>query len=120
VQHFLLSRAAKTLSLAQVFRMTDGEAETTFKNLRWADTNGAPVCPACGSLDAYEAQVGRHGVEELLNVVADPNDKRVPEIARACLSAFGAQLRRIKEQILEFDRLIKAWHPIQRDEHEAR
>src|ERR1700681_3649180 len=25
---------------------------------------------------------GRHGVEELLNVVADPNDKRVPEIAR--------------------------------------
>ena len=56
------------------------------------------------------APVGRHGVEELLNVVADPNDKRVPEIARACLSAFGAQLRRIKEQVLEFDRLIRAWH----------
>ncbi len=44
------------------------------------------------------------------HVVADPNDKRVPEIARACLSAFGAQLCRIKEQILEFDRLIRAWH----------
>ena len=56
------------------------------------------------------APVGRHGVEELLNVVADPSDKRVPEIARACLSAFGAQLCRIKEQILEFDRLIRAWH----------
>src|SRR6187401_2841694 len=56
------------------------------------------------------APVGRHGVEELLNVVADPNDKRVPEIARACLSAFGAQLRMIKEQILEFDRLITGWH----------
>src|SRR3981189_2788507 len=55
-QHFLLSRTAKTLSLAQVFRMTDGEAETTFKNLRWADTNGAPVCPICGSLEAYEAR----------------------------------------------------------------
>src|ERR1700736_5717520 len=55
-QHFLLTRAAKTLSLAQVFRMTDGEAETTFKNLRWADTDGAPVCPFCGSLDAYEAR----------------------------------------------------------------
>jgi len=27
-QHSLLSKAAKTLSLAQVFRMTDGEAET--------------------------------------------------------------------------------------------
>ena len=56
------------------------------------------------------APVGRHGVEELLNVVADPNDKRVPEIARACLMAFGAQLRRLKEQILEFDRMIRAWH----------
>jgi transposase len=56
------------------------------------------------------APVGRRGVEELLTVVADPNDNRVPEIARACLAAFGAQLRRIKEQILEFDRLITAWH----------
>ena len=56
------------------------------------------------------APVGRRGVEELLAVVADPNDKRVPEIARACLSAFGAQLCSIKEQVLEFDRLITAWH----------
>src|SRR5436190_18961751 len=31
---------------------------------------------------------GRHGVVELFIVLADPNDKRVPEIARACLSAF--------------------------------
>src|SRR5450759_2629833 len=53
------------------------------------------------------APVGRHGVEELLNVVADPSDRRVPEIARACLLAFGAQRRRIKEQVLEFDRLIR-------------
>ena len=56
------------------------------------------------------APVGRKGVEELLTVVADPNDRRVPEIARACLAALGAQLRRMKEQILEFDRLIRAWH----------
>src|SRR6202453_35716 len=56
------------------------------------------------------APVGRHGVEELLTVVADPNNRRVPEMARACLSALGAQLRRMKEQILEFDRLIRAWH----------
>ena len=26
-------------------RMTDAEAETAFKMIRWADTNGAPVCP---------------------------------------------------------------------------
>ena len=56
------------------------------------------------------APVGRRGVTELLHVVADPSDKRVPEIARACLAALGTQLLRLKEQILEFDRMILAWH----------
>ena len=56
------------------------------------------------------APVGRNGVEELLGVVADPSDKRVPEVARACLAALGAQLRMLKTQILEFDRMIRAWH----------
>ena len=56
------------------------------------------------------APVGRKGVDELLDVVADPSDKRVPEIARACLTALGTQLRRLKEQILEFDRMIRTWH----------
>ena len=56
------------------------------------------------------APVGRNGVEELLNVVADPSDKRLPEVARACLTALGAQLRMLKAQILEFDRMIRAWH----------
>jgi transposase-like protein len=55
-QHFLLSKAAKTLSLASVFRMSDGEAERTFKAVRWPDTQGEPVCPHCGGLDAYEAR----------------------------------------------------------------
>ena len=48
-QHFLLSKAAKTLSLAQVFRMPDSKAEETFRLVRWADTKGAPVCPHCGA-----------------------------------------------------------------------
>jgi hypothetical protein len=52
------------------------------------------------------APVGRKGVTELLRVVADPNDKRVPEVARACLAALGTQLLALKEQILEFDRMI--------------
>jgi transposase len=56
------------------------------------------------------APVGRNGVETLLNVVADPADKRVPDIARACLAALGAQLWKLKEQILQFDRMITAWH----------
>ena len=56
------------------------------------------------------APLGRLGVEALLGVVADPQDKRVPEVARACLVALGAQLRVLKKQILEFDRMINAWH----------
>ena len=55
-QHFLLSKAAKTLSLAQVFRMSDSKAEETFRLVRWADTKGAPVCPHCGGVDAYECR----------------------------------------------------------------
>jgi transposase len=56
------------------------------------------------------APVGRHGVEQLLSVVADANDKRLPEIARTCVAALGAQLQMLKAQILQFDRLIRAWH----------
>jgi transposase len=56
------------------------------------------------------APVGRHGVDQLLDVVADANDKRLPEIARACIAALGAQLRMLKERILEFDRMIRTWH----------
>ena len=56
------------------------------------------------------APVGRKGVEELLRVIADPADKRIPEIARACLAALGTQLQRLKEQLVEFDRMIMAWH----------
>jgi transposase len=56
------------------------------------------------------APVGRNGVEQLLGVVADPSDKRLPEVARACVAALGAQLRMLKTQILQFDRMIMAWH----------
>jgi len=56
------------------------------------------------------APLGRLGVEALLGVVADPKDQRVPEVARVCLAALGAQLHVLKKQILEFDRMINAWH----------
>ena len=56
------------------------------------------------------APVGRNGVEQLLGIAADANDKRLPEVARACVTALGAQLQRLKAQILEFDRMIRAWH----------
>ena len=56
------------------------------------------------------APVGHNGVEDLLNIVADCGDKRLPDVARACIAALGAQLRMLKARILEFDRLIVAWH----------
>jgi transposase len=56
------------------------------------------------------APVGRNGVQELLNVVTDSSDQRVPDVARACLAALGAQLGTLKAQILSFDRQIMAWH----------
>jgi transposase len=56
------------------------------------------------------APLGRLGVEELLGVVSNPKDERVPDVARACLAALGSQLRVLKTQILEFDRMINAWH----------
>src|ERR1700730_13798268 len=55
-QHFLLSAAAKSLSLASVFTMTDADAEMTFRCIRWADTNGEPVCSHCGGVDAYDCR----------------------------------------------------------------
>lgn len=52
-QHFLLSTAARTLSLAKVARMSDDEARDAFRQIRWAATEGAPVCPSCGCLAVY-------------------------------------------------------------------
>jgi transposase len=56
------------------------------------------------------ARVGRNGVADLLDIVANPSDGRLPEVARACLAALGVQLRMLKTLILDFDRRIMAWH----------
>jgi len=39
-QHFLLSSAARTLSLAKVARMSDEEAFDAFRMIRWSDNEG--------------------------------------------------------------------------------
>jgi ribosomal protein L37AE/L43A len=52
-QHFLLTAAARSLSLAQVARMTDEEARAKFAELRWSENNGEPFCPKCGCLTVY-------------------------------------------------------------------
>lgn len=51
-QHFLLSAAARTLSLKTIYREGEEAAYRRFRRLRWPETNGAPICPACGCLEA--------------------------------------------------------------------
>jgi transposase-like protein len=55
-QHFLLSAKARTLSVGAVARMTDDAVETMFKAIRWAEHDGKPHCPHCGSPTVYEAR----------------------------------------------------------------
>ncbi|KPH74597.1 IS1595 family transposase [Bosea vaviloviae] len=52
-QHFLLSAAARTLSLVTVARMSDDEAHSAFRQIRWCDTGGEPVCPRCNCGAVY-------------------------------------------------------------------
>lgn len=52
-QHFLKTPAAKSLKLATVLRMTDDQARAVFQKIRWAETDGAPVCPVCGCVESY-------------------------------------------------------------------
>lgn len=53
-QHFLLSAAASTLSLKTIYAEGEDAAYRRFCALRWPETGGAPVCPRCGGLKAYE------------------------------------------------------------------
>jgi transposase-like protein len=53
VQHFLLSAEARTLSLAKVMRLSEGEAFEAFKKIRWIATEGQPVCPRCNCAAVY-------------------------------------------------------------------
>jgi transposase-like protein len=55
-QHFLLSAKARTLGIAAVTRMTDAQAEKAFADIRWAETDGEPVCPHCGCGTCYDAR----------------------------------------------------------------
>ena len=57
--HFLLTARARSLSLVAVARMTEGEAFATFQAIRWAATDGEPVCPVCGCVACYTYQTRR-------------------------------------------------------------
>ena len=43
----------KDLSLAKVSRMSEDEARDCFRQIRWAETEGKPVCPNCACAAVY-------------------------------------------------------------------
>lgn len=49
-QHFLLSAKARTLSVRQVFELTEQQAFETFKEVRWGKGDNV-ACPLCGVLN---------------------------------------------------------------------
>lgn len=50
-QHFLLSAAARTLSLRSIYQAGEEAAYAKFCEMRWTD--GEPVCPDCGCCEVY-------------------------------------------------------------------
>lgn len=55
-QHFLLSKAAKTLNLIEIFRMSDEAIEKLFAQFRWPETGGEASCVHCGSVSVYDCR----------------------------------------------------------------
>ncbi len=51
--HFLNTPAARSLSIAQVLRLSDEEAFATFQRVRFSLNGGEPFCPNCGCVKVY-------------------------------------------------------------------
>lgn len=58
-QHFLLSAAARTLSLKDIYKGGEEKAYDAFRKLRWHQTNGEAVCPRCGCTETYDIATRR-------------------------------------------------------------
>ena len=58
-QHFLLSTAARTLSLKAIYKAGEDAAHDTFCKMRWPETDGEAVCPVCGCCETYKITTRR-------------------------------------------------------------
>ena len=56
------------------------------------------------------ARVGLPQVGELLAVIADPGDDRIPPLARTCLEGLARQLLSLEREISAAEQRIHAWH----------
>ena len=57
--HFLLTAKARSISLREVYCAGEEAAWNLFKEMRWPETNGTPVCPKCGCTESYEIATRR-------------------------------------------------------------
>jgi len=53
------------------------------------------------------AAVGRNGLAQLIAIIGDHDDDRVPDVARTSLALLVSQLNLVNEQILEMDRRVR-------------
>ena len=56
------------------------------------------------------APQNRTGVTQLITLVQDPDDRRLPDLARTALAVFVATLETLRDRIAELDRELLQWH----------
>lgn len=56
------------------------------------------------------APIGRNGMSELIAIVHDHEDQRIPTLVRTCLTALAIQVSALQEQIRILDRRLMGWH----------
>lgn len=56
------------------------------------------------------AAQGRQGVAELVAVINDENDQRIPGLVRTCLFALSIQIELLNKQIRILDKRLVGWH----------
>ena len=56
------------------------------------------------------APVGVPRVKQLLGIIADTHDVRLPQVARTCLESLARQLLSLHQEIYTAERHIHAWH----------
>src|SRR5262245_49884286 len=56
------------------------------------------------------APTGRNGMQQLVAIINDAKDDRIPGLVRSCLFALVIQLEALTKQIAILDRRLMGWH----------
>jgi hypothetical protein len=57
-QHFLLSSAARSLSIKEIYKAGEDAAYKAFCDIRWASTGGDAVCPVVAAVMPIQSPHG--------------------------------------------------------------